>query len=272
MARRVIAALLTAALAAANSTAGSPTGLLVDLKRSPSLGVRSKPAFSWIVPACSADAMQTAYQIIVSAASVGDRSRSLGETERTQAKMVVVWDSGKVASNVSTHVACGQELKNGARFTWTVTTWTAAATPGGDDVAPCRSAPSEPGLLVTSLGEGSGWDRSINFVSLPPSAPPATFGYFRKDIAVPIGTVAAVAFVAAPNLDPMLSAYKLYMDGGLVNLGPGRGEAPVWGGDGAFRCTDFDIIFDHLSGMSGLFTTPHTPCYVLYLVAMLIGC
>ena len=37
-------------------------------------------------------------------------------------------------------------------------------------------------------------------------------------------------------------------------------------------CGNFDIILDHLSGMSGLFTTPHTPCTVLYLVTMLIGC
>ena len=41
---------------------------------------------------------------------------------------------------------------------------------------------------------------------------------------------------------------------------------------GVVACGNFDIILDHLSGMSGLFTTPHTPCTVLYLVAMLIGC
>ena len=35
---------------------------------------------------------------------------------------------------------------------------------------------------------------------------------------------------------------------------------------------NFDILLDHLSGMSRLFTTQLTPCTVLYLVAMLIGC
>ena len=35
---------------------------------------------------------------------------------------------------------------------------------------------------------------------------------------------------------------------------------------------NFDIILDHLSGTSGLFTTPHTPCAVLYVVTMRIGC
>ena len=34
----------------------------------------------------------------------------------------------------------------------------------------------------------------------------------------------------------------------------------------------FDIIWDHLTEMSGLFATPHTPCTVLYVVTMLIGC
>ncbi len=29
-----------------------PTGLMVDFKRSPSLGVRLKPSFTWIVPPC----------------------------------------------------------------------------------------------------------------------------------------------------------------------------------------------------------------------------
>jgi hypothetical protein len=42
--------------------------------------------------------------------------------------------------------------------------------------------------------------------------------------------VSAAAFITATNQDPMLSAYKLYLNGVLVNLGPGRGEAPVWEG------------------------------------------
>ena len=35
---------------------------------------------------------------------------------------------------------------------------------------------------------------------------------------------------------------------------------------------DFDIIWDHLRGLFGLLTTPHTPWTVLYVVAMRIGC
>ena len=37
-------------------------------------------------------------------------------------------------------------------------------------------------------------------------------------------------------------------------------------------CGNFRIILDPLRGMSVLLTTPHTPCTVLYMVTMLIGC
>jgi hypothetical protein len=68
------------------------------------------------------------------------------------------------------------------------------------------------------------------------------FGYFRKDVVVPPGTVSAVASVTGVLEDKLLSAYKLYVDGALVNIGPGRGEAPVWDGDGAFRALPFTTL------------------------------
>ena len=209
------------------AAAAAPTGLLVDYKRSPSLGVRTQPAFSWVVPACSAtsaDHHQTAYRIVVSA-----RAGSGSPKQQQPA----AWDSGKVASNASTYVeyAGRSPLLLGTSYTWAVTTWTESTTVA--DTA-CQSAPSPPGLFVTSLGESAAWHSSSHFVSLPAKLK-ATFAYFRKDLAVPSDVATAVAFVTALNSDPMLSAYKLYIDGELVNLGPGRGEAPVWGGDGVFR-------------------------------------
>ena len=41
------------------------SGLLVDFKKSPALGVRTSPRFSWIVPPCAngSDHEQTSYQI-----------------------------------------------------------------------------------------------------------------------------------------------------------------------------------------------------------------
>ena len=35
---------------------------------------------------------------------------------------------------------------------------------------------------------------------------------------------------------------------------------------------NFDIIFDHLSHIPRLYIITHTPCAIIYLVAMLIGC
>ena len=58
---------LVGEVAAEGVQAAEPTGLMVDFKRSPSLGVRTKPAFTWIVPPCEAgsDHAQVAYQLTV---------------------------------------------------------------------------------------------------------------------------------------------------------------------------------------------------------------
>eukprot|EP01046_Picozoa_sp_COSAG06_P023084 COSAG06_NODE_1818_length_8294_cov_40.638560_5_plen_735_part_00 len=209
-------ALLLLAATAATATAAAasaPTGLMVDFKRSPSLGVRAKPTFTWIVPACASgtDHNQAAYQIAIT----GPGGKS-------------VWDSGKVASAASSNVEYGgaAPLAAATPFNWTVTTWTEGSS------APCESAPSAPGSFVTAL-PASGFAPAVKWLSTPNKT--ATFGYFRKEITVPAGVESAQAFITSTNQDPMLSAYKLYVDGKLVNIGPGRGEAPVFGGDGDFR-------------------------------------
>ncbi len=190
-----------------------PDGLLCDFQRNPAVGVRPAPAFTWIVPPCTGpDAtpghIQTAYQIVVS-----DKA-----TEKT------VWDSGRVSSNESTVVPySGPALAPATQYQWVVRTWSSS----GSSSQPCASDPSEPSTFITSLKNFSAqW---IGHGDKP------TFIYARKEITVPPGVVTASLFVTATNQDPMLSAYKLYIDGNFVNLGPGRGEAPVWGGDGIFR-------------------------------------
>ena len=54
--------------------------------------------------------------------------------------------------------------------------------------------------------------------------------------------VTASAFVTGLNADPLLNGYKLYVNGHFVNNGPGRGEAPVWGGDGKFRSLPYQTL------------------------------
>jgi hypothetical protein len=199
---------------ASHALALAPTGLLCEFQKSPALGVRENPHFTWIVPPCAggADHQQQTYQLVIS---------SGGKT---------IWDSGKVTSSDSTYAPGPKEgLKAGTAYEWTVTTWTVPKSGG----APCQSEASAPATLITALFDG--WNtNSAQFLGLK-GAPKNTFGYFRKEIAVPAGVTRATAYVTAPNTDPLLSGYKLYFNGKLVNLGAGRGEAPVWDGDGQFR-------------------------------------
>ena len=202
---RASAALLSVGLIVAASA--GPSGLLCDFQRDPALGVRAAPYFSWIVPPCgnAPDQEQTAFRIVVTAIVGGG----------------IVWDSGQVQSNASTYVPyTGPSLAPSSRYTWTVSTWSQA----------CASPASDPASFVTA--PWGGWASSAAFIS---TATPAIFGYFRKEITVPANLASAVAFVAARDDDRLLSGYKLYVDDGLASLGPGRGEAPVWGGAGTFH-------------------------------------
>lgn len=195
-----------------------PSGLLCDFQKSPALGIRANPGFTWIVPACGAASLQSAYQVLVS----DDQGRE-------------VWDSGKVASNNSVFVEyVGPHLSPGAQYVWTVTTWSTAVS-GGEE---CKSPTSEPARFVTQLFLG--WDDSAKFIGLGQTS--ATFAYLRKEIEVPSGVVSASAFVTAELDDPLLSGYKFYIDGALVNLGPGRGEANVWLGDGTYRSLPYTTL------------------------------
>jgi hypothetical protein len=201
--------LLAAAVVGASAQQGAPTGLLTDLKRAPALGVRLAPAFAWIVPSCAAggDSAQTAFRVVVTRADGG----------------ATVWDSGRVASNESTYALyAGPALAPATRYAWAVSTWSAS----------CASPASAPAAFVTA--PWAGFDAAAQFITTPTAA---TFGYFRREIAVPAaGVASAVAFVAAYVDVHLLCGYKLYINDQLVNVGPGRGEAPVaGGGDGVFR-------------------------------------
>ena len=212
-----------------------PSGLLADLQLSPALGVRSSPSFTWIVPPCASapDQSQTvrclhafttstipppsplqkppppsfpqAYQLIVSSSAEGG----------------VVWDSGRTASAESVSALyAGPPLNASSIYSWTVSTWTAS----------CASGASAPATFVTAAW--GGFAPSASFMT---TSARATFGYFRREVALPAGIVSAVVHLAGALDEALLCGWKFYIDGALVNVGPGRGEAPVWGGDGRFR-------------------------------------
>ena len=230
----VIATLMLAVCYARTDSNNMPTGLLADYQNSPALGVRAAPAFTWIVPACGAadeqpDHAQVAYQIIVS--DVAGK---------------VVWDSQKVSNADSTYVRySGAALESASRYSWTVKVWTAAAH-GTAQTEPCESVTSEPAIFTTALGDtafanGTQWLT----VAAQRERNGGTFAYFRKEITLPQPGSAlrsAIAFVTAQNADPLLNAYRFYVDGDCVDVGPGRGEAPVWEGDGAFRSLPYTAL------------------------------
>ena len=197
-----------------------PTGLLVDFQPAPALGVAVSPGFGWIVPACAGakNAMQTAYEIVVrkDGAAAGDAT---------------IWDSGKVASNASVAVKYGgPSLDGGMAYEWTVKTWTTSG---------CASESSAPALFITALAAfhpdarwiGAGTDN-------------ATFNLVRRVVKAPTTKPRrVVGYITAQNSDPtMLMNYKLYINGALASVGPGRGEAPVTGGDGRFRSQPYVTV------------------------------
>jgi hypothetical protein len=187
--RYVLATLLS--LCVETTAQAAPTGLLANFQKSPALGVTATPHFTWIVPGApsEADHAQTSYTLNVS------RNNNL------------VWSSGRVASNESTYVPYGgPRLLGGTPYTWTVETTTAAAP--GATAFQRESAPSTSATFVTALYDG--WSPAAKFISLVPACvqngavPPqvncSMFGYFRKQVALPPGTlVSASAFVTAQN-------------------------------------------------------------------------
>ena len=154
-----------------------------------------------------------------------------------------MWDSGQVPSSDSTYVAyTGPALAPSTAYTWTVATATAS----------CQSGPSAPATFVTSLFNG--WSAGAMFLTYPS----VTFAYFRKEVTIPSGVVSAIAHVTAEVDEPLLSGYKLYINDALADIGPGRGEAPVWEGDGGFRGMPYATL-----DLTQALSTPGTACLAL---------
>jgi alpha-L-rhamnosidase len=202
--------LLGVLISAANAT-NAPAGLLVNYQASPALGVGLTPQFSWIVAPSSntVDTMQAAYQIQV-----------------TDSGSKTVWDSSKVSSGQSTRVGyTGPQLARGERYTWSVTTWASDSE---------QSSPSDPAEFVTSS--------DFNNASFITTASQSTYGYFRKVVDKPFEIASAIAYVTAISNDETLCAYKLYINGKLTSVGPGRPEAPIFGGNSTYMRNPYTTL------------------------------
>jgi hypothetical protein len=115
-------------IACAAQQVPSPTGLLVDFKASPSMGVTASPAFTWVVPhlprssACALrgvnNQLQHSFQIQVGLAGTS----------------TVLHDSGRLTSAQSANVGYistavnqpANQLAAGTTYSWRVRAWTSA--------------------------------------------------------------------------------------------------------------------------------------------------
>ena len=153
--------------------------------------------------------------------------------------------------------------------TWTVSALLPVGKPMSDAATitvACQSAPSEPARFVTALHRGwpTGATWAWTAAPAPVPAPPnrATnverFVYMRRLLDLENGGTCSAGgnrtstagassapadhgaaaplralLYASATIDPViLSAFKVYLGGRLVAIGPGRGEAPVRGGNG----------------------------------------
>jgi len=227
----LLVAALKAGAALAQPCSGAATALRADFRAdSPALVVRAAPHFTWVVPAAAggADAAQAAFRIVVSPL-VGAGAPA--------------WDSGRVASAASVAVPFGgaANLSAGAAYSWSVTVWLAGA------AAACP--PSEAAVFAVALGAGSGnggggdggggggWAPGAAWIVAATPAAQNQANFVRKEVRAPAAPadVALAVLHATALSDPALLGFRAYVGGALVGVGPGRGEAPVWGGDGAFR-------------------------------------
>ena len=197
---------LVSSSAFAVASSHGPSGLLCNFQASPALGVTSAPQFTWQVPPCASqnDARQQAYRLVVTSELSG----------------AVYWDSGQVVSNSSVGVVYkGPSLAPGTSYTWSVSTrvcdsWSPAST--------------EPAVFVTQhfkgFAKGAAWIWSHKSKGM--------FAFLRKQVDLPAGKrpARAIASIHAMTDDYVLCGFKLYIAGKLAGVGPGRGEAAIWGG------------------------------------------
>ena len=176
----------------------APYYLRADGKPAPSMGTSAAPLFSWALPATNVSAVRVQVFSVVGGAP--------GST---------LWDSGPLPAQWSTPAPAGS-LPPGAPFSWRVGAQSAAAAWEWSDNA----------TLVTALAPG-GW------VAEPVWHPNGTtpFALLRGSLPLSRGAPrAAFAFVTAqPQRSPgdhengkLLGAYKLFVEGALVGIGPGR--------------------------------------------------
>ena len=177
---------------------GAPTALTVDGLAAPIGLDPSDVAFAWHVDDTRRGAVQSAYRIVVSRATVGGAEAS---------RVVAVWDSGRVGSSAQAFVSyAGPALVSDAVYDWTVQTWDGAA--GASPLA--AFATFETGLVDKD------WKADWIRRRASATAEPDQYTYARKEVTLAVSPIMrARAYVSGDQ------RYEMYVNGTRV----GKGEA-----------------------------------------------
>jgi alpha-L-rhamnosidase len=209
-------------LFAYSSKAPIPFDLLVSFKPVPAFSVPVAPQFGWTIPPSVSipDATQIAYQIVVSTAFTEDNSS-------------LWWNSGRVVSNASIGIKYdGLSLPSGRAFVFNITVWLS------DNSSPVTSMDS---IFTTAL-DSTNWAPDAGFIWS--SNISGIFALFRRVVSTdsiksPI-SLALLHASAQTGDDTILEGYTAYINGILIGIGPGRGEARIWDNDGIYRALPYD--------------------------------
>jgi hypothetical protein len=220
-----------AGLLLATQASSVPQQLQVNYQRSSALGVGPLLRFSWQAPASTATAAAT---LLPAAHEGAQSSYSIVISETTGGASSTAWSSGVVRSAASINVALDARkagLHPGQAYNWTVA---------------CNGGPaSDPATFITALWDG--FDPAARWIWASDIAASQHYASLRCDVAAAVGVGGqaierALLFVTAWQEPTMLASYKFYVDGALVSLGPGRGEADVMSGNSTFLRAPYSTV------------------------------
>jgi hypothetical protein len=203
-----------------------PQQLQVNYQRSPALAVGPTLRFSWAVPPAAVDSSVAPAQLLPRM----QRTYAIDITDA--ATNQTVWSSGPVesAESINVEVDGRAKLRPGAAYLWTVS---------------CDSGvPSEPATFVTALWDG--FDPAATWIWAADVSASQHYANLRstavKSVASGKHITTALLFVTAWQEPTMLGSYKFYIDGKLVSLGPGRGEADILSANPTFLRAPYTAV------------------------------
>ena len=190
---------------------GAPRGLIIEVAGNEKYAIvvdDPHPDFGWVMNDSDKNEFQTAYQILVASSPeyLADYNGDM-------------WNSGKVESDESTNVPYGKnglQLESGKMYFWKVRIWDKDG-----NVSPYSSV----GRFIKSLGSSDWIAKPIWDISNKFNEDVCDYAYFRKEIILPKKKVKyAIAFVTSRDARIQKSpAYKFYINGKMVGVGPFQG-------------------------------------------------